>query len=92
MVYCKMKGIVLFAIVLFGLFCYIWVEEYESNDLLKCNLLNITKEIGRFSTDEIYLIDLITEVYIDARLSGKTISNDKDHIDIFFWQLKRESE
>lgn len=71
-----------------GLLCNEWIKGYYNESVLKDTLVDITHEIGKFPTDEIYLIDLANERYRAIKFTGETVSDSRKHIDVIFLTTK----
>ena len=80
----KKNGIIFLIIVFLELLCCIEGEKRYINNDIKDIMVDITREIGEFSTDKIYLVDLMTETYKGVSFTGETLSNNKNHIDVIF--------
>lgn len=62
--------------------------HYYTNNEMKDIAVGIIQEIGRFSTDEIYLIDLVDESYRSVNFRGETQCNNENHVDVTFFTTK----
>lgn len=86
---CCKKNVIIFLIIVFlWLLCYIGGEDRYINNDIKDIMVDFTQEIGRFSTDKVYLIDLISETYRGVNFTGETLSNNKNYIDVIFLTTK----
>lgn len=81
--YRKKEWILIFVLIICGLGTT-KVNKYSINECYELKLIETTKAIGKISTNNIFIIDLLSGEYSEVSLLNKTSDNNGGHLDIFF--------